>query len=147
MDVARRPKIQMGGRFPPELVHEAQDYARSHGLHLNVVIGAAVAEYLARRRAGDDDPAPRLHYRRGHATMETIRLAQTLMRRDPRGRKLRTRASCVTSASDGHTPLEHDAQPLAEHTADGAAARVPSEDALALREYAPRSARVRDPGR
>lgn len=97
MTAATGAKAQMSARYPRALVDEAHGYAVKHDLSLNVVLAVALAEYLAKRRAGDTTPAPQLHYRKGHPPAELVRLQQALMQRDPRGRKLTERCSRVTS--------------------------------------------------
>ena len=94
------PKIQMNGRYPVALVAEAHRYAIKHGLSLNAVTCAAIAEYLARRRSGEVAPEPQLHHERGRPPREAALLSAELIRRDPRGRKLRERDWRVMSVSD-----------------------------------------------
>jgi hypothetical protein len=94
-------KTQMSGRYPQTLVDDAHGYAVAHGLSLNVLLSAALAEYLAKRREGGAAPAPQLHYRKGHPPADLVKLQQDLMHVDPRGRKLHRRCSRPTSATDG----------------------------------------------
>ena len=137
-------KVQMGGRYPESVVDEAHEYARRHRLHLNVILAAAVAEYLAKRRDREgDDPAPQLHYRRGHESAESMRLREQLMRVDPRGRKLHARSCRATSVGDGqaNSRLESataDAA-VAHHATDGRAARRASQDLAQVRQRRPRA--------
>jgi hypothetical protein len=146
-------KVQMGGRYPESVVDEAHEYARRHRLHLNVVLAAAVAEYLAKRRDREsDDPAPQLHYRRGHESAESMRLREQLMRVDPRGRKLQSRSCRATSVGDGKVgdskakrQLESrfaDAA-MAHDAADGPPARRASEDPAQVRQRRSRPHSVR----
>ncbi|HAF08825.1 MAG TPA: hypothetical protein DCK98_01925 [Chloroflexi bacterium] len=93
-------KTQMSGRYPQTLADDAHGYALAHGLSLNVLLSAALAEYLAKRRERGVAPAPQLHYRKGHPPADLVKLQQDLMRVDPRGRKLRRLCSRPTSATD-----------------------------------------------
>jgi hypothetical protein len=92
--------VQMNGRYPRPLVDQARDYAVRERLPLNVVLRAALAEYLARRGAGHDDPAPQLHYRRGRPDADAMRSQEQIMRIDPRGRRLWRRGSRATARGE-----------------------------------------------
>jgi hypothetical protein len=147
VNVASEKKIQMSGRYPESLVDEAHDYARRHRLHLNVVLAAAVAEYLAKRRVGSGDPSPQLHYVRGHASAESIRLREQLMRIEPRGRKLHARTYRAKSDRDGYGTVWQEtsaADPAVAHdAADGDAAGRASDDLAQVRKRRSRARRVR----
>jgi hypothetical protein len=137
-------KVQMGGRYPESVVDAAHEYARRHRLHLNVILAAAVAEYLAKRRDREsDDPAPQLHYRRGHESAESMRFREQLMRVDPRGRKLHGRSCRATSVSDGQAKRQHESgtadEAVANDAADGPAARRASQDLAQVRQRRPRA--------
>jgi len=82
-------KVQMCARYPTELAQEAHEFALTHALSLNVVLAAALAEYLAKRAQGNGDPVPQLRYRRGHPSAGALRRQAELMAVDHRGRKLR----------------------------------------------------------
>lgn len=75
-------------RYAPELADAAREYARSHRLSLQVVLAAALAEYLARRADTRVAPAPQLHWRRGRPSGKLIDFQARLMKMDGRGRKL-----------------------------------------------------------
>lgn len=138
-------KVQMGGSYPESLVDDAHEYARRHRLHLNVVLAAAIAEYLAKRAdSKGDNPAPQLHYRRGHESVESIRFREELMRVDPRGRKLQPRTCRAKSESDGHPSEAHGVKTanavdttVAHDATDGISPRRASQDPAQVRQRRP----------
>jgi hypothetical protein len=128
-------KVQMCARYPMELVQDAHTYALEHELSLNVLLSAALAEYLAKREQGDGDPTPQLHYRRGHPSASAVKRQEELMKVDHRGRKLRGWSHSERPRS-GRRPFADAAaaHPLADHERDGRAGRRASEDPAQVRE-------------
>jgi len=142
--VGHPEKIQMNGRYPAKLVEDSHYYAVRHSLSLNVVLCAALAEYLAKRQVGNPDPAPQLHYRRGRPPSSAVALQEELMRVDPRGRKLRQRSCRAKSTSYGSQSTRASRRALAHHSTDGRPAGHAPEDAADVREGPPDCTRVLD---
>ena len=99
----------MNGRYPAELVAEAHAYALRHRLTLNVIVCAAMAEYLAKRQSAQADPAPQLHYARGHPPASAVRRQQEIMHADPRGRRVWKRSTAGSKANENEI-RENDGQ-------------------------------------
>lgn len=140
--------VQMSGRYPRDLAEEAHDFAIDKKLSLNVLLVAALAEYLARRHERDADPRPQLHHRPGRPPAESIRRQAELMRVDRRGRKLHQRGSRATTAVHGEATPSAAARPgapLADHSADGTPARHASDDPAQVRQEPAGAARLHLP--
>lgn len=133
-------KEPLCGRYPTELTQDAREYALAQRLSLNVVLTAALAEYLAKRRSGQHGPAPQLHYHKGHPPAALVAWQQALMKVDPRGRKIGRRHDRRTWKPDGHHDPSEPARKLAEHARNGQAPGATPEDAAVVRVSAPGTA-------
>ncbi|MEK6225550.1 MAG: hypothetical protein AABM40_04560 [Chloroflexota bacterium] len=132
-------KEPLCGRYPTELTRAAREYALAQRLSLNVVLTAALAEYLAKRKSGQHGPAPQLHYHKGHPPADLVMWQQALMKVDPRGRKI-GRHDRRKWKPDGRHDASELATEVAKHAADGEPPRSASEDPALVRVGEPHPA-------
>jgi hypothetical protein len=126
-------KEQLCGRYPTELTRAAREYALTQRLSLNVVLTAALAEYLAKRKSGQHGPAPQLHYHKGHPPADLVMWQQALMKVDPRGRKIGRRHDRGKWKPDGRHRAAELVTEVAEHAEDGEARQPAREDPALVR--------------